>query len=174
MSRSLTPRPGVSRAPAAKVFSRLRGHANWPGVQACLRFSRRQAPYLPGTIVHNTRAVAALQTRCSHPYCRSAAQALIGAGCSSRKGSSGLDALRARVHRGRMLFAQGFIGAGCSSRKRSSGPDALRASAHRRSMPVASRITMSVNTTSVSMPFIAPVISSRTNPCIADQNSSAA
>src|SRR4029077_6485521 len=40
MSRSLTPRPGVSHAPAAKIFSRLRGHANWPGAQACLRFSR--------------------------------------------------------------------------------------------------------------------------------------
>ena len=45
---------------------------------------------------------------------------------------------------------------------------------YRRSMPEASRITMSVNTASVSMPFIAPVISSSTKPCIADQNSSAA
>src|SRR5205823_14999340 len=66
MSCSRTPRPGVSHASAAKIFSRLRGHANRPGVQACLRNFRgqvRNAPYLPGTIVHNTRADAALQTR---------------------------------------------------------------------------------------------------------------
>src|SRR5258708_9670894 len=115
MSRSLTPRPGVSHAPAAKVFSRLRGHANWPGVQACLRLSRLQAPYLPGTIVHNTRAAAALQTRHWRPYCRSALALA--------------DALRASAHPCWMLFAQALICAGCSSRKRSSVLDALRASA---------------------------------------------
>ena len=47
--------------------------------------------------------------------------------------------------------------------------------AQRNRMPAASRITMSLNTVSVStMPPITPVISSSTNPCIADQNSSAA
>jgi len=45
---------------------------------------------------------------------------------------------------------------------------------YRRSIPAASRIIMSVNTASVSIPCIAPVISSNTKPCIADQNSSAA
>jgi hypothetical protein len=43
---------------------------------------------------------------------------------------------------------------------------------YRLSIPDASRITMSVNTTSVSIPFMTPVISSSTNPCMADQNSS--
>ncbi|CFS39697.1 Uncharacterised protein [Mycobacterium tuberculosis] len=41
-------------------------------------------------------------------------------------------------------------------------------------MPAASRSTMSVNTASVSMSSMTPVISSNTNPCSADQNSSAA
>ena len=44
---------------------------------------------------------------------------------------------------------------------------------YRLSIPDASLITISVNTASVSIPFIAPVISSSTKPCIADQNSSA-
>ena len=54
-------------------------------------------------------------------------------------------------------------------------PQVSPTDAHRLCMPDASRITMSLNTVSVStMPFITPVISSSTNPCIADQNSSAA
>jgi hypothetical protein len=63
---------------------------------------------------------------------------------------------------------------GSTYRSRSPGaygaaPDSLRST-----MPAASLSTMSENTESVSMSSITPVISSNTNPCNADQNSSAA
>jgi hypothetical protein len=45
---------------------------------------------------------------------------------------------------------------------------------HRVCIPEANLSTMSVKTASVSMPFMTPVISNSTNPCMADQNSSAA
>src|SRR3954453_21768823 len=50
----VTPRPGVSHTLAHRISSMHRGHANWPGVQACLQASQPQAPYRPGTIDHNT------------------------------------------------------------------------------------------------------------------------
>ena len=87
-------------------------------------FRQPQAPYLPGTIVHDTSTARADPNPSVTPYSQ----------------------VKTPIQRG----------------------------GYRSSMPVASRITMSVNTTSVSIPFIAPVISSNTKPCIADQNSSAA
>src|SRR6476469_10039251 len=44
-TRSRTPRPGVSQAPGTSTSSMRRGHANWPGAQACLRVKHQpQAP----------------------------------------------------------------------------------------------------------------------------------
>jgi len=87
-------------------------------------FRQPQAPYLPGTIVHNTSTARADPNPSVTPY--------------------------------------------------SQVKTPIQCGDYRRSMPVANRITMSVNTRSVSTPFIAPVISSSTKPCIADQNSNAA
>src|SRR3977135_3576996 len=106
MSRLLTPRPGVSHAPAAEYSRHFQGMADIRIGPACRHACRffvvqiRNAPYLPGTIVHNTRAVAALQTRPGGPNRRSAP-------------SSSPSALRASAHLCRTLFAQALITAPC-------------------------------------------------------------
>src|SRR5882757_3546596 len=103
--------------PRTDVLSMHRGHANWPGVQACLRkpLSRKRLGQARWTTIP----------------------------AHGRAGQSASD-------------------------------QPLRAAAQRLSMPGARRSTMSLNTASVSTSSITPVISSRTNPCSADQNSSAA